>query len=488
MSTKSQKPVIFLAFANDRVDRQQYLRNLPEEARRLRDALEAADQAGQCEVVIWQNATLKDILDVFQRAEFQRRIAIFHFAGHANGYQLLLESVEGQPAIAHAEGLAHFLGQQSNLKLVFLNGCSTRPQVEELLAAQIPAVIATSQAIDDKVAMEFAGRLYKAVGSGADLQTAYQQAQAAIEIGWGSNRRELYYLTDKNEAAPEGWPWDLYLNPADEAVAQWQLPVAIQPGLDFFEATPRDPSFEPEMIYIPAGEFWMGSEAGEDIPAYETPCSKIYLEAYWIGKYPVTHKEYEIFVQKTGRAVAPEAGWDGPDAPPGRENHPVSGVTWTDAAAYCSWLRAKTGRPYTLPSEAQWEKAARGPEGLLYPWGNEWDSNRCNYGRLGSTPVDAYPEGTTIYGCYDMVGNVREWTRTRWGTQEPQPDYSPPWSDDARESMENSSYIMRVYRGGAAVDGLEQLRTTARNGYLSDKPGPRGKRHGFRVALKLEPE
>jgi hypothetical protein len=152
MADTTNKPVIFLAFANDRDDTIGYLRNLPDEARRLRDVLEPAEQAGLCEVVVRSNSTAADIFKVFQDPRFRNRVAVFHYGGHANGYQLLLESTAGNTATAHADGLAAFLAQQQGLQLVFLNGCSTVQQTFALLEANISAVVSTSRAIDDKVA------------------------------------------------------------------------------------------------------------------------------------------------------------------------------------------------------------------------------------------------------------------------------------------------------------------------------------------------
>jgi hypothetical protein len=116
MNSENTKPVIFLAFANEREDEVRYLRNLPEEARNIRHALDLASRNGLCEIVERSNATLQDILDVFQDPLYRNRIAIFHYGGHSNGYQLLLESEKGLTTVAHAGGLAAFLGQQIGLQ------------------------------------------------------------------------------------------------------------------------------------------------------------------------------------------------------------------------------------------------------------------------------------------------------------------------------------------------------------------------------------
>jgi len=131
MPTQNKKPVIFLAFANVRDDSVPYLRNLPEEQRQIREALEKVRIAGLCEIVERPNTTTREILDVFQHPEYRNRIAIFHYGGQANGLQLLLESPEGKASPAHAGGFAQFLGQQAGLQLVFFNGCSIETHANE---------------------------------------------------------------------------------------------------------------------------------------------------------------------------------------------------------------------------------------------------------------------------------------------------------------------------------------------------------------------
>ena len=169
MPEKIRKPVILLAFANDRDDTVNYLRNLPEEARQIREPLQRARRDGLCELVELANATADDIFRVFQDPEYRDRIAVFHYGGHANGYQLLLESASGSPHAADAGGLAAFFGQQRGLELVFLNGCSTQQQVQGLLYANVSVVIATSRAIEDQVAMQFSKLFYQGLAGGASF-------------------------------------------------------------------------------------------------------------------------------------------------------------------------------------------------------------------------------------------------------------------------------------------------------------------------------
>jgi hypothetical protein len=202
MADTVHKPVIFLAFANDRNGTVGQSLNSPEEERRVRETLEAAQ--GLCEFVARSNCTADDIFKVLQDARYRDRIAIFHFSGHANSLQLLLETRGGQAAAADASGLASFLAAQHGLRLVFLNGCSTRQQAQGLLDANmnLAAVIATSRAIDDRVAIEFSERFYAALAQGTELRTAFDEARAAITTTRGSDHRKLYF-DDAHKDAPD---------------------------------------------------------------------------------------------------------------------------------------------------------------------------------------------------------------------------------------------------------------------------------------------
>jgi formylglycine-generating enzyme required for sulfatase activity len=205
--------------------------------------------------------------------------------------------------------------------------------------------------------------------------------------------------------------------------------------------------FEPEMILIPAGEFLMGSDARQDASAYdqEQPQHLLYLPDYYLAKTAVTNVQYyEVFAKATGYHQ-PEQ-WT---LPRGKEDHPVVHVSWSDALTYCRWLSRMTGKAYGLPGEAEWEKGARGTDGRVYPWGNQWDATYCNSGESGkgeTTPVGTYPQGASPYGLLDMAGNVWEWTRSLWGAY--------PYPSDAkerarREDLDAPQHQGRVRRGGA---------------------------------------
>jgi iron(II)-dependent oxidoreductase len=179
-------------------------------------------------------------------------------------------------------------------------------------------------------------------------------------------------------------------------------------------------------------------------------------------------------------------GWDGQRVPKDRENHPVTGVTWYEALAYCQWLSEKTERSYTLPNEAQWEKACRGGKQSTYPWGDEFDAVRCNHRRPTLAPVGAYP-AQNEYGCFDFVGNVRQWTCTLWGEKRiaPDPKFAYPWKADRRNDLNASRQVRRVVRGGSMKDEIDFLRCSSRSGQAPDDAGLPGTRTSFRVAINV---
>jgi hypothetical protein len=217
----TKPPVVFFAFANNRAVEKDFLRNLAEEVRRVREALNKARREGRCEVLVRENVTADEVWKVFLDDEFSGRIAVFHFAGHAGGKEILLETREGAAAEVHATGLAGFLGLQKGLEVVFLNGCSTRPQVQALLAAGVPAVVATSRAIDDKMATEFSARFYQSLAVEAPLGAAFEQAANIVrsEVG-GQRDRACRSFAPQPVAEAADWPWGLY---CEDRLRGWKL-------------------------------------------------------------------------------------------------------------------------------------------------------------------------------------------------------------------------------------------------------------------------
>jgi formylglycine-generating enzyme required for sulfatase activity len=243
---------------------------------------------------------------------------------------------------------------------------------------------------------------------------------------------------------------------------------------------PYEPARE-EMILIPQGTFLMGNSSGDNLPVYEQPQHEVDLPAFYICKYPVTNAQYAEFIKATRYPKPEKVGWFGLNPPTQKLDHPVVGVSWDDTLAYCAWLQKQTGRPYRLPTEAEWEKAARGTDGRLYPWGNEWASGCCHHSSQETTAVTTYPAGASPYGCLDMLGNAGEWTGTIWGANPTAPDFPYPYkAQDGRENPKTEGAIYRIFRGGSYEAKPGELRCTARNWYAPDS---KDRRRGFRLAL-----
>ena len=206
------------------------------------------------------------------------------------------------------------------------------------------------------------------------------------------------------------------------------------------------------MVYVPAGEFIMGSTEGT---SNEQPLHTIYLDAYWIDRTEVTNAQYRRCVE-AGVCTLPSERhsvmifnetpyFDNPR----RQDYPVVHVSWADADTYCRWAGKQ------LPTEAEWEKAARGVDGRTYPWGNEWDPGKLNswndgWSHHGLMDVGRYPEGASPYGTLDMAGNVWEWVAD-WYDE----DYysHSPYRNPAGYS--SADPVLKVMRGGSAFNTSE---------------------------------
>jgi formylglycine-generating enzyme required for sulfatase activity len=212
----------------------------------------------------------------------------------------------------------------------------------------------------------------------------------------------------------------------------------------------------PPVCALPAGPFLMGSDRSKDSQAQdnEMPQHTITLESFEIGAYPLTVAEYACCVQATKCPVPHD--WNG------QQHHldrPVVYVTWNSVVAYVQWLAQVTGEGWRLPTEAEWEKAARGSDGRIFPWGDRWDEARAN-SRLREpqmTPVGSYPGGASPYGANDMAGNVWEWTST---TYKPYPYQTR----DGREGRGNRE--SKVLRGGSWMLEPRYARAASRLSYV----------------------
>jgi formylglycine-generating enzyme required for sulfatase activity len=272
----------------------------------------------------------------------------------------------------------------------------------------------------------------------------------------------------------------------------------------FWEASFDD---ELTMIYIPPGSFTMGVPWESGGAQDESPPHRVELDGYWIARDEATFSQFDRFCQATGRPLPSDFG-------KGRRKHPVIGISYQDALAYCQWLSGREGVRFRLPSEAEWEGAARGPDGRMYPWGNsapdgslanfadanfleyyqkadppaseaerqqmrQWIAAAADDGYIFTAPVGSFPRGASPCGAMDMAGNVWEWVADWYDGNYYQgsPAQNPPGSP---------SGTYRVVRGGGWDCNPWMLRSTTRSG-APPLPGKGSESVGFRVAASPPP-
>ena len=268
------------------------------------------------------------------------------------------------------------------------------------------------------------------------------------------------------------------LEPAERVEAGNTLSMLGDPRFrkDFWYL-PDDPDLG--LVQVPGGTFWMGSDQKRDPDAREDECPrhKVHLSPYWIAKYPVTVAQYRAYLEDTGRK--PDKLWLELNR---YDNHPVVAVSWEDAKKYCEWLSGKLedrDGEYRLPTEAQWERAARGSDERKYPWGNdEISSNKANYREtriLTTSPVGSFPAGESPYRAMDMAGNAYEWCR----------DWNGEYRDDEETDPEGpASGSDRVLRGGFWGSKAGYCRPANRGKFV---PSVRRGNYGVRLVLHPGP-
>lgn len=284
--------------------------------------------------------------------------------------------------------------------------------------------------------------------------------------------------------------------------------VAARLLLSVFAAISAQPSafsapLPDDMTFVPAGEFLMGNPAGSDSLPDEQPQRLVSLSSFWIDRYEVTNDAYVPFVQATGHRAPANANpastlWESNLPISGIGTHPVVNVSWDDAVVYCSWAGKR------LPTEAEWEKAARGTDGRRYPWGNDWDITKANSasywagrtidfqsgadwesfwikgegaqmakekgvkGEVLTMPVGSFPEGVSPYGLHDMAGNAAEWVQD-W--------YNPNYYMEAPRLAPQgpSRGAIKAMRGGSWLKPAISLRVSDRDwGLMDSRPSGAG--------------
>lgn len=252
--------------------------------------------------------------------------------------------------------------------------------------------------------------------------------QSLGPLAFSETREVELSMTRVDRAAGEVRIHSVVLSP----IGGTQASVVTRSPEESPPAPPRKTSINPvdraDMIWIPAGEFIMGGLGGND-------AHRLALDGFWMYLHPVTVRQYRSFCTATSRMMPDPPAWGWID------DHPVVNVSWYDAIAYATWANAR------LPTEAEWEKAARGTDGRVLPWGNDFDPSKCQsprdlHGLRGTAPVDMFPTGVSPSGCLGMCGNVWQWCSSRIAPY-------PYGADDGREDIAtHREGERRVYRGG----------------------------------------
>lgn len=239
-------------------------------------------------------------------------------------------------------------------------------------------------------------------------------------------------------------------------------------------------SIDAEMLFVPSGVFKMGSETVDAAPN-ERPITQVTLTRYYLSRHPITNGQYEMFDPKHASKRMPGTG----------ERHPAVYVSSGDAVKFCQWLSARERRRYRLPSEAEWEYAARGADGRKYPWGNHdgrgnlanfadrnttfaWSDREIDDGHAETSPVGAYPLGSSPFGMEDMAGNVWEWCLDFMESYRGTPKINP------RGAISGTK---RIYRGGSWKSRFHSLRATTRG---ANVPNYSCNDLGFRIACECD--
>ncbi len=398
---------------------------------KLKDALRDLEERGGVVLERLDEATLSALQKKLRRRVYH----IFHFVGHggfdahAQDGVLILEDENKRARPVSGQDLGTLLHDQRSLRLAVLNACEgTRTSrsdpfagaAQSLVQQGLPAVIAMQFEITDDAAITLAHEFYGALADGYPTDAALAEARKAIfaqgnDIEWGT---PVLYLR-----APDGRIFDVPRTPT-KRVAPTPLPTPVPfrivaaasvaamilliVAAFFFRQTP-DPQLPPSvnMVKIPAGQYTIGLGAGDSNHVAER---KVNVNAFWIDQTEVTFEDYAKF-----KSVAIASG---------KEKHPVIGVNWESANAYCKSIAKR------LPGEAEWEVAARGSAAARYPWGN--DPNAVTLPSSDTYAVTTQTKNKTLSGIYDMAGNAFEWVDT-------------PYDPLVKENL-------RVLRGGAYGD------------------------------------
>jgi formylglycine-generating enzyme required for sulfatase activity len=482
---------------------------------------------------------MREAIETFRKQLRPGVVGLFYFAGHGlqvKGENYLVpigaQIAREQDVEFETVDVRRILGAMEDadngVNVIILDACRNNPFARSLRSSQ--RGLAVTQAITGSlIAYATAPGSVAADGSGRNgVYTSHLLQNMRIP---GLPIEQVFKnvrIGVMKETGNKQTPWEsssltghVMLIPAAENPAPVQIsqPQGPQVAVGSYPQQPQTPSATivgndgAEMVLVPAGEFSMGSDADEidRLPNAkredfedEIPRHRVYLEAFYIDRYEVTNAHFQQFVQATGHRTQAEregwgyadtgekwekakgANWRAPHGPgsniTGLEQHPVVQVSHEDAKAYCAWAGKR------LPTEAEWEKAARGTDGRVYPWGNQSDWTRLNFcdynckrnwkdqaindGYRHTAPVGRYEGGKSPYGAYDMAGNVWEWV-TDWYAK----DYYK--NSPTRNPQGPASGEQAVLRGGGWNGRALGVRVPHRRG---DAPAGRNDLIGFRCA------
>jgi formylglycine-generating enzyme required for sulfatase activity len=264
-----------------------------------------------------------------------------------------------------------------------------------------------------------------------------------------------------------------FLKSGPVALPSWKAPR--KSGKEPARQSEKPAAYKDWLVVIPAGSFWQGAVSNDShaLPN-EKPGRETHVREFQIGRYPVTNREYARFLEAGGQSAPPH--WIDGYMPRDQADHPVVNVNYDEAVAYCRWLSEMEGKHYRLPTEAEWEKAARGslPDRRIYVWGDQWRDNACNsleLNRGGTTAVTEFEAvNCSPFGVVDLLGNVWEWTSS-WYEKYP----------GSTHASENYGQKFRVVRGGSWHVTAIEARISARGRYA---PDTRRDYLGFRVVCE----
>lgn len=481
--------------------------DVDQEKERVERATAALSQAGQVELTWLEGESWRSL----QRAMRGGPWHVFHFIGHGGFSEVADEGIifladeDGRARSLSASQLGLLLVNHRSLRLVFLSACEgARGSKRDVFSSTasilvrkgIPAVVAMQYTITDLAAIDMARAFYEALADGDPVDAAIVEARVAVSLAvhntveWGI---PVLYMRSPNgllfELAP-GPP-----GPESATIGADRSKLTVQALVR--TTTAPAPAvlaiaqpFPMELAHVPAGEFLMGTRPddisvlvrdwGGENKEYariafqaEVPAHTIWVAEFHVGIFPITNAQYAAYASATG-ARKPKH-WKGGFVPADKESHPVVDVSWKEALAFCQWLSKNSGRSVRLPNEFEWEKAARGTDGRLFPWGNDHPTTEmCNFGAneiWDTTPVDRYPQGISTYGVLDMAGNVLEWTGSVYGSY-------PYSAEDARDGPGMAG--QRVARGGTYGSYAGYIRCAVRYKY---SPNHCHEQVGFRVAI-----